>query len=76
MDTECKAPISSELSNKSFLFLEPAARSPRLAITLTNIGLMIIEIATEDNLFHEVLGKARRKSVRILPPCFSRTIIS
>jgi hypothetical protein len=76
MDTECKAPIFAERSHKSFLFLEPAARSPRLAITLTNIGWMIIEIAKANNLFHEVLGKARRTSVRIWPPCFSRSIIS
>jgi hypothetical protein len=51
--------------HNSFLFLEPAARSPRLAITLTNIGWMIIEIAIANILFHEVLGKARRRSARI-----------
>jgi hypothetical protein len=60
MDTERKAQIFSrelsglELSNKSFLFLEPAARSPRLAITLTNIGWMIIKTARTNTLFHEV----------------------
>jgi hypothetical protein len=37
---------------------------------------MIIETAKANNLFHEVLGKARRNSVRIWPPCFSRSIIS
>ena len=35
MDTERKAPISGlELSNTSFPFLKPAARPPRLAITI------------------------------------------
>jgi hypothetical protein len=56
MDTECKAPLSSEPNNKSFLFPEPAARSPRLAITLTNIGWMIIEIAAANIVFYVVLG--------------------
>jgi hypothetical protein len=32
---------------------------------LTNIGWMIIKIAIANNLFHEVLGKARRRIARI-----------
>jgi hypothetical protein len=67
MDTECKAQTSAR-SSKSFLFLEPAVLSPRLAITLTNIGWMIIEIPNADNLFYEVLGKATGRNVRRWPP--------
>jgi hypothetical protein len=76
MDTECKAPLYSEPNNKSFLFLEPAARSPRLAITLTNIGWIIIEIAIEKIDFYVVLGEMTVSCLQILQPCFCRTTIS
>jgi hypothetical protein len=76
MDTECKAPLSSEPNNKSFLFPEPAARSPRLAITLTNIGWMIIEFAKDNIDFYVVLGEMTVNCVQILQPCFCRTTIS